>query len=118
MIRSVFESIAQDLHRGARALVRAPGFSIVAVATLAVGIGCTTAAFSVLDTVVWRALPYDRPELLQTVFERSDDGGLRVPSYPTFRDWQAQATSVAGAIAAMAFVRGDGVMLPMPNGPE
>src|SRR5438309_7821543 len=108
----------QDLRLGVRALLRAPAFSIVAIATLAVGIGCTTAAFSVLDTVVWRGMPYERPELLQTVFERSDEGALRVPSYPTFRDWQAQSASVSGAITGMAFVRGDGVMLPMPNGPE
>jgi predicted permease len=52
------------------------------------------------------------------VFERSDDGGIRVPSYPTFRDWQAQSASVSSAITGMAFVRGDGVVLPMPNGPE
>src|SRR4051812_23117958 len=118
MMRSMFESTLQDLHRGARSLLRAPGFALVAVSTLAVGIGCTTAAFSVLDTAVLRALPYGQPELLHTVFERSDDGGLRVPSYPTFRDWQAQAATVSGPIAGMAFVRGDPVSLPMPNGPE
>ena len=118
MIRHALEAVAQDLRLGVRSLLRSPAFSVVAVGTLAVGIGCTTAAFSVLDTAVWRAMPYERPELLQTVFERSDDGGLRVPSYPTFRDWQTQSTTVSNAIAGMAFVRGDGVILPMPNGPE
>jgi len=118
MSQHILESTSQDLRYGARTLLRSPAFSIVAVLTLAVGIGCTTAAFSVLDTVVWRGLPYAHPELLQTVYERSDDGGFRVPSYPTFRDWQAQSAAVSSAIRGMAFVRGDGVTLPMPNGPE
>src|SRR3982751_1254322 len=96
---NMLATVIQDLRHGARSLLRAPAFTIVAVATLAVGIGCTAAAFSVLDTVVWRGLPYSRPEQLHTVFERSDDGGLRVPSYPTFRDWHAQSASVSGAIA-------------------
>src|SRR4051812_10890676 len=94
MITHIFGAIGHDIRVAARTLVRAPTFFLVAIATLAIGIGCTTAAFSVLDTAVWRGLPYDRSELLQTVFERSDDGALRVPSYPTFRDWQAQTASV------------------------
>jgi len=118
MSQHIFESTLQDIRYGARTLLRAPAFSAIAVLTLAVGIACTTAAFSVLDTVVWRGLPYAHPELLQTVFERSDDGNFRIPSYPTFRDWQAQSAEVSNAIAGMAFVRGDGVILPMPNGPE
>ena len=118
MSQHILESTLQDIRYGARTLLRSPAFAAIAVLTLAVGIGCTTAAFSVLDTVVWRGLPYAHPELLQTVFERSDDGNLRIPSYPTFRDWQAQSAEVSSAIAGMAFVRGDGVILPMPNGPE
>jgi putative ABC transport system permease protein len=118
MIRHIFGAVGHDMRVAVKTLVRAPAFSLVSIATLAIGIGCTIAAFSVLDTAVWRGLPYDRSELLQTVFERSDDGALRVPSYPTFRDWQAQSASISNAIAGMAFVRGDGVILPMPNGPE
>src|ERR1051326_6910478 len=90
MSQHILESTLQDIRYGARTLVRSPAFSAIAVLTLAVGIGGTPAACAVLDTVVWRAVPYAHPELLQTVFERSDDGSLRIPSYPTFRDWQAQ----------------------------
>jgi putative ABC transport system permease protein len=118
MSQHILESTLQDIRYGARTLFRSPAFSAIAALTLAVGIGCTTAAFSVLDTVVWRGLPYAHPELLETVFERSDDGSLRIPSYPTFRDWEAQSAEVSSAIAGMAFVRGDGVILPMPGGPE
>ena len=75
MISHILEVVGHDIRVALKTLVRAPAFSLVAVATLAIGIGCTTAAFSVLDTAVWRGLPYERSELLQTVFERSDDGG-------------------------------------------
>ena len=118
MVGHRIESALQDVRFGVRSLLRSPAFTVVAVVTLAVGIGCTTAAFSVLDTAVWRAMPYEKPDLLQTVFERSEDGALRVPSYPTFRDWQAQSAAISSAIAGIAFVRGDGVIIPMPNGPE
>ena len=112
------ESTIVDLRYAVRTLVRAPGYSLVAIVTLAIGLASTTAMFSVVDTVVLRALPYANPERLLTVYERSEDGGLRVPSYPTFQDWQAQSGAVASAIQGMAFIRGDGVVLPMPNGPE
>ena len=112
------ESAIVDVRYAIRALIRTPGYSLVAVLTLAIGLASTTAMFSVVDTVVLRALPYANPERLLTVYERSEDGGLRVPSYPTFQDWQTQSATVASAIQGMAFIRGDGVLLPMPNGPE
>ena len=112
------ESAILDLRYAVRTLIRTPGYSIVAILTLAIGLASTTAMFSVVDTVVLRALPYEDPERLLTVYERSEDGGFRVPSYPTFQDWQAQSVTVASAIQGMAFIRGDGVLLPMPNGPE
>ncbi|HEY2375567.1 MAG TPA: ABC transporter permease [Gemmatimonadaceae bacterium] len=108
----------QDAQYTLRVLRRAPSFSAVAVLTLALGIASTTAAFSVVDAVVLRGLPYHEPNRLLTVYERSDEGGLRVPSYPTFRDWQAQSAAVSRAIEGTAFVRGDGVLLPMPGGDE
>lgn len=112
------ESAVADVRYAVRTLIRTPGYSVVAVLTLAIGLASTSAMFSVVDTVVLRGLPYRDPERLLTVYERSEDGGLRVPSYPTFEDWQTQSAVVAGAIQGMAFVRGDGVLLPMPNGPE
>ena len=112
------ESAIADLRYAVRTLIRTPGYALVAILTLAIGLATTTAMFSVVDTAVLRALPYADPERLLTVYERSEDGALRVPSYPTFQDWQAQSVTVTGAVQSMAFVRGDGVLLPMPNGPE
>ena len=60
----VMETIVQDLKYGARLLIRQPGFSLVAVLTLALGIGVTTAITSVIDAALLHPLPYPRPEEL------------------------------------------------------
>ena len=105
-------SVWQDVRYAVRTLRRAPGFAAVAIVTLTLGIASTTAAFSVVDTIVLRGLPYRDADRLMTVFERSDEGALRTPSYPTYADWQAQAGDVSDAITGFAFVRGDAVMMP------
>ena len=101
----------QDLRDAFRGLRRAPTFTLVAVITLALAIGSTTAVFSVVDAVLIRGLPYAQPDRLQAIYERGEKGGLRVPSYPTFRDWQTQSAAAGGVIEGMAFVRGDGVTI-------
>jgi predicted permease len=60
----VMETIVQDLKYGARLLIRQPGFSLIAVLTLALGIGVTTAITSVIDAALLHPLPYARPEEL------------------------------------------------------
>ena len=104
--------LGRDCRHAARALRRAPAFTVVAIAILALGIAGVTAAFSVLDTVVLRGMPYGGAEQLRTIYEVADDGSGRTPSYPTFLDWQAQAQTVSAAIDGFAFVRGDQVSLP------
>ena len=101
----------QDFRDAFRGLRRAPTFTLVAVITLALAIGSTTAVFSVVDAVLIRGLPYAAPDRLQPIYERAEKGALRVPSYPTFRDWQTQSADVGDIIEGMAFVRGDGVMI-------
>ena len=108
----------QDLRAAFRALRRAPTFTIVAILTLTLAIGSSTAMFSVVDAILVRGLPYAAPARLQVVFERSDAGASRVPSYPTFRDWQAQAADLRDVIDGLAFIRGDGVVMPGANGPR
>jgi predicted permease len=110
--------LPHDLRYALRSLHKSPGFTAVAVLTLALGIASTTAAFSIVDAVVLRGLPYGAADRLRTIYERSDDGKLRTPSYPTFSDWQAQSSSAADAIEGFAFVRGDGVSLPGRDGTE
>src|SRR5262249_16303343 len=76
------------------------------------------AMFSVVDAILVRGLPYANASRLRTVYERSDDGSLRVPSYPTFKDWADQSASVRNAIDGFAFVRGDGVLVGTTDAPD
>jgi predicted permease len=70
------DTLLQDLRFGLRQLRRTPGFTIAAVLALALGIGATTAIFSVLDRVVLRPLPYPDPDRLTMVWEVNDSKGL------------------------------------------
>ena len=66
---SLLDSLSQDLRFGLRQIVRWPGFSLLVVVAVAVGIGTNVAIFSVLKGVVLRPLPYQRPERLVAVWE-------------------------------------------------
>src|SRR5262245_12295437 len=112
------EPFGRDVKYAFRSLRRSPAFACVTILTLAIGVATVTATFSVVDAVLLRGLPYRSAETLQTVYERSDDGALRVPSYPTYQDWQTAAGSLSNAIEGLAFVRGDGVSVPGSEGPE
>src|SRR5919197_4054194 len=69
------DQILQDLRFGWRLLRRTPGFTLAAVLALALGVGATTAVFTLLDRVVLRPLPYPNPERLLMVWEANDSKG-------------------------------------------
>ncbi|MGH9863396.1 MAG: ABC transporter permease, partial [Candidatus Acidiferrales bacterium] len=89
-------ALLQDLRYAARLLARQPGFTLVAVLTLALGIGANTALFTVADHVLLRALPYEEPERLVKVWHNNAKEGIeRDPlSYPTFLDLRARSAAV------------------------
>jgi putative ABC transport system permease protein len=84
--------LLQDLGYAFRALCRSPGFTAVAVLTLALGVGATTAVFSVVNTVLLRPLPFAHQERLTVLWENAEKRhhGLIELSYPNYRDWQSQ----------------------------
>jgi predicted permease len=94
------EALLQDIRYGWRMLARNPAFTAIAVLTLAIGIGASTAIFSVVDTVLLRPLPYREPEKLVLVSETlpgmsTDEIGVSAGEYQDYRDRNRSFSQVA-----------------------
>ena len=87
------ETIAQDLRYAARSLRRAPGFTTVVALTLALGIGATTAIFSVVNGVLLQPLPYPASDRIVQLFQLNKAGERSSVTEPNFIDWKTQARS-------------------------
>jgi predicted permease len=87
------DRLFRDVSFGVRALRKNPGFTIVAVLTLALGIGANTAIFTVVETVVLAPLPYPQPDRLVMVSESRPNVKQLNISYPDFQDWQRNTRS-------------------------
>ncbi len=93
------EMFWQDVRYGVRTLTRDPVFTLVAVFTLALGIGANTAIFSVVSGVLLRDLPYENPQELVWVREINNRGGTMAAAAPNFVDWHQESTSFSGLAA-------------------
>jgi predicted permease len=108
--------LLQDARYGLRAMLKRPGFTLVVVFTLALGIGANTAIFTVVNAALLRGLPYEEPERLVQLVELTPQKnfGQREASYPDFLDWR-QAQSFDGMAA---YQGGGGFRLAGPEGFE
>ncbi len=110
------ENLWQDLRYGARMLLKNPGFTLVVVLTLALGIGANTAVFSVVNAVLLRPLSYRDPDRIVTLSNALSETHeaptalSRQVSIPDFEDWQAQSSSFE-AMAYYGSPREKGVIL-------
>jgi putative ABC transport system permease protein len=97
----------QDLRFGARMLLKNPGFTSIAIFTLALGIGASSAMFSFFDAVLFKPLAYQAPEQLVTVLEQTSGGRRILPSIPIFQEWRRQnrVFSHLSALAQTEFTR-------------
>jgi predicted permease len=93
----------QDARYGLRMLGKNPGFTAIAVLTLALGIGANTALFSIVNGVLLNPLPYDRPDGLVALYSRTAEFPHSSISYPNFLDWRRDNHS----FSALAAFRGD-----------
>lgn len=100
-------NLFQDIRYGLRGLWRHPGFMIVAVCSLALGIGANTAIFSVVNGVLLNPMPYPQPEQLVTFHQSKPNFSTGAIPYPNFRDLQQQNQT----FSSMGVSRGTGFSL-------
>jgi putative ABC transport system permease protein len=95
------DSLIKDIRYGIRGLLKRPGFTAIAVITLALGIGANTAIFSLVNAVLLRPLPYNNADRLVMVWEDASYAGFpkNTPAPANFVDWRSQNQSFEGMAA-------------------
>lgn len=88
-------SVMQDFRLALRQMRKAPGFAIAAVLTLALGIGASTAMFTVIDSVLLRPMPYPQANALVTLGQPGRNGDFGATSWPNLQDLRKQSMTLA-----------------------
>ena len=108
------ETLLQDIRYGVRMLVKSPGFALVAILTLALGIGANTAMFSVVNGVLLNPLPFPHFEQIVSLFTEMPNFKNGSISYPNFEDWRRMNRS----FRSMAVYRSTGLNFVGNGEPE
>lgn len=108
------ETVLQDVRYAVRQLRKSPGFALIAVLTLSLGVGAATAIFSVVDAALLRPLPYDHPERIYAPVTLAKEGYTQPFSWPSFQDTRAQ-NHVFAALSGIWNYRS--ANLETPSGP-
>jgi putative ABC transport system permease protein len=93
------QTLWQDIRYSARVLLKRPGFALIAIAMLALGIGATSSVFSVVNAVLIKALPYKEPERLVLLWGTDPTGNRSQVSFTDLEDWRRQAKSFTEIVA-------------------
>jgi predicted permease len=104
----------QDVRYGVRTLRKSPGFAVIAILTLAIGIGANTTLFSVVNGVLLNPLPYPQPDRLVALYARANEFTKFSISYPNFLDWSRQNHS----FSSLAAFRGETFTMTGIGAPE
>ena len=97
------ENLFQDLRYGVRVLLRKPGFTVIAIVALSLGIGANTAIFSAVNAILLRPLPYDDPEQLVWIWQHNlasdvEQEPISFPNYFDYREQNQVFEDVAGSL--------------------
>jgi predicted permease len=92
-------AVWKDVRYGARLLARSPGFTLVAVFSLTLGIGANSAVFSIVNAVLWRRLPVPEPDRLMALYTGESDSPYGPSSYPDYADFRDESRSFSGLAA-------------------
>ena len=92
------DSLIKDIRYAIRNLIKRPGFVAIAVITLALGIGANTAIFSLVNTVMLRSLPVDRPNEIVSVAVRGKNDSMSAFSYPNYKDFRDRNDVLSGLL--------------------
>src|SRR6202007_909312 len=93
------QNLLRDIHYAIRSLRRTPGLTLFVVITLALGIGITSATFSIVDALIFRPYPVPDPATVVTLVGTTHDSSFDNFSYREYRDIRAQTKSYDGVIA-------------------
>lgn len=106
------QDLARDTRHALQTFRRSRGFAFAVIVVMALGVGATTAVYSVIRAVLLSPLPYADPESLHSLYEGNSAGSLRLLSYPTFRE----VAEAAETHADLAYVRGENLIVRKTDG--